>query len=270
VEALTYQGWALIRDDRVTEGARNLDRAVALDPDFPDVRVFRAVVASRAAEAAAARGDRPAAQAAYAEAASEIDRFFRNDPPEVAVQVLQQELLEFKIFLGLLDETSARCWADALASRGEDVALDQRLYDDLGTCSDAVLAASPDDTDARFTRALAHVGPERQDLASARSEVDRLLSVDPTDANGLLLRASLALAERRNADAGADLDVLDGMARPTASFLLGSPTDLRDVLERSEEAASGSTTTTTTTAPPVSGAVSTVPGAPVIPNAGGG
>jgi hypothetical protein len=184
--------------------------------------------------------------------------------------VLQQELLEFKIFLGLLDETSARCWADALASRGEDVALDQRLYDDLGTCSDAVLAASPDDTDARFTRALAHVGPERQDLASARSEVDRLLSVDPTDANGLLLRASLALAERRNADARADLDVLDGMARPTASFLLGSPTDLRDVLERSEEAASGSTTTTTTTAPPVSGVVSTVPGAPVIPNAGGG
>lgn len=267
VEALTYQGWALIRDDRVSEGAERLDRVVELDPDYPDARVFRAVVASRAASAAGAAGDREAARAAYLEAAEEIDRFYRNDPPEVAVQVLQQELLEFKIFLGLLEEATAACWAEALGSRGDGVALDQQLYDDLGACAEGVLATRPEDTDALFTRALAEIGPERQDLPEASATADRLLAVAPEDPNGLLLRASIALAEGRPDAARADLDALDALSRPTAAFLVGTPEQLRDVLDRAEGAAS----TTTTSSPSPSGAsVSTVPGAPVIPNASGG
>lgn len=232
VEALTYLGWALIRDDRVAEGARQLDRAVELDPDYPDVRVFRAVVAARAAEAAAARGDRASARAGFEQAAGELDRFYRNDPPEIAVQVLREELLEFKVFLGLLEPSTARCWATALGARGGDVALDQRLYDDLGVCADGLLAASPDDPDALFTRALAFIGPDRQDVRAALGLVERLLAVEPSNANGLLLRASLALAERRADDARADLDALSALPRPTASFLLGSPDELRRVLDR--------------------------------------
>ena len=72
VEALTYQGWALIRLDRIDEGAANLERAVEIDPDYADARVFRAVVAKRG-------GD-------YELAAAEIDRFYRNDPSPAAIQ----------------------------------------------------------------------------------------------------------------------------------------------------------------------------------------
>jgi hypothetical protein len=194
--------------------------------------VFRAVVAARAAEAAAARGDRASARAGFEQAAGELDRFYRNDPPEIAVQVLREELLEFKVFLGLLEPSTARCWATALGARGGDVALDQRLYDDLGVCADGLLAASPDDPDALFTRALAFIGPDRQDVRAALGLVERLLAVEPSNANGLLLRASLALAERRAVDARADLDALSALPRPTASFLLGSPDELRRVLDR--------------------------------------
>ena len=80
LEALTYQGWAMIRADRVREGAANFERVVELDPDYPDVRVFRAVVAARA-------GD-------HATAAAEIDRFYRTGPPPAAVQVLMNGKLK--------------------------------------------------------------------------------------------------------------------------------------------------------------------------------
>ncbi len=43
VEALTYRGWALIQSTLVDEGLTFLDRAVAVDPDYPDAHVFRAI-----------------------------------------------------------------------------------------------------------------------------------------------------------------------------------------------------------------------------------
>jgi tetratricopeptide (TPR) repeat protein len=43
VEALTYRGWALVQSTLVDEGLEFLDQAVALDPTYPDARVFRAL-----------------------------------------------------------------------------------------------------------------------------------------------------------------------------------------------------------------------------------
>ena len=57
LEALTYQGWAYIRDGRIQRGAANLARAVAVDPSYPDVRAFRAIVLVRAGESAVKAGD---------------------------------------------------------------------------------------------------------------------------------------------------------------------------------------------------------------------
>lgn len=43
VEALTYRGWALIQSTLVDDGLGYLDQAIALDPAYPDARVFRAI-----------------------------------------------------------------------------------------------------------------------------------------------------------------------------------------------------------------------------------
>jgi tetratricopeptide (TPR) repeat protein len=275
-EALTYRGWALVRDGRIREGTEAIDRAIELAPDFADARVFRAIVLARAGEAAARTGDAASARRAFEAAAAELDAFHRNNPPQVALQVLSQELLEFKVFLGLLDRPTGECWARTLSERRDDLSLDQAFYDRLGACLDGVLVAAPNDGDALVSRALTFLGPQTQDLPAARDRVERALAADPGDRNARLLRASLAVAERRLEDAEADLSELDGSRRPTASFLIGAP----DVLRRAVEAARRSASTTTqptadagppapvTTRPPVS--VSTVPGAPVIPNADGG
>jgi tetratricopeptide (TPR) repeat protein len=266
VDALTYQGWALIRDDRVEQGAKNLARAVEIDPDYPDARVFRAIVLARAGEAAARSGDTATARKSFTAAAAELDRFYRNDPPEVAVQVLTQEGLERKIFFGLLDAGTLGCWQQAASASAADKPIDQAFLDTLGRCLDGVLAATPDSTDAQLSKALSLIGPDRQDIPAARALVERILAADPKDSNALLLRTSLALAEGRLDDAGRDLDVLDGLPRPTGAFLIGTPEQLRGALD----AARSSATSTTSTSAPSGASVSTVPGAPSIPNAGGG
>jgi len=274
VEALTYQGWALIRAGEIERGSANLDRAVQLDPNFPDVRVFRAIVASRAGEAARQRGDVTAVREAYTRANDEIGTFYRNDPPQVAVQVLRTELLEFKVFLALLDPPAAACWSTVFTDRGDQLALDQALYDSLGVCLEGALQSNPDSVDVLVSRALAELGPERTDTVRANEFLDRALAVDPSSSNALLLRAAVALAERRVDDADAALASLQGLTWPTASFLVGTPTDLTSLSQRIRSATNGGSvappTTNLTENPSAGASVSTVPGAPVIPNAGGG
>ncbi|MFI5044668.1 MAG: tetratricopeptide repeat protein [Acidimicrobiales bacterium] len=257
VEALTYQGWAYIRDDDITEGGTVLARAVELDPNYPDARVFRAIVATRA-------GD-------FATAAAEIDRFFRNKPSQAAVSVLEQQGLERTIFFGSISPATAACWQEAAKDSSSDSGIDQAFLNQLGGCLDGVLATSPVDVDATFSRALAAVGPDSTDLPTARRLVDQILAAQPQNGNALLLRASLALAEQRLDDAQADLATLASLPRPSASFLVGSLDQLDAALSAARQQTSGSTTTApgpTDTDPQVS--VSTVPGAPQIPNVSGG
>lgn len=253
VEALTYQGWALIRLDRIDEGAQNLQRAVEVDPDYPDARVFRAIVASRA-------GD-------YELAASEIDRFYRNDPSPAAVQVLQSQGLEREIFIFTVSAPTRACWQRAAQSQQPDAADAAAFLDDLGACLDEVLAADPTDVDALVSRAYTTVGPDTTDLAPAVELARRAVAAAPEDANARLLAASLAFAQGRLDDAAADLAALDAAGWPTASFLFGSPADLRAELE---DAASSSTTVPTAPTT-VDGAGSTTTSVdPRIPNPDGG
>lgn len=269
VEALTYQGWAFIRDGQVERGARNLAEVVRVDPDYPDVRVFRAVALSRAAASAQRAGDDRTARESFLAAAAEIDRFYRNDPPQVAVGVLQQQGLERTVFFGLLDPQTVGCWQQAAAGSDASSSIDQQFLDRLGSCLDPVIAAEPASTDALLSKALTLLGPDHTDIAAARALTDRILVVDPQDANALLLEASMALAQDRLDEAGALLDRLASMPRPTGAFLIGPPEQVRDAIAARRRALAGSTTTSAPSSSPRS-ATSTVPGAPVLPNAGGG
>jgi len=212
VEALTYQGWAKIRLGEVLEGTRNLARAAELDPEYPDVRVFLAVVASRAGE--------------HERAAQEIDRFYRNAPTPAAIGVLRSQGLERDVFLQLLDDQTRACWQLA-AEADEDGFLAE-----LASCLDDLLAGDPDNVDALVSRTYAAVGPDTDDLADAVALAERAVAAAPGDPNALLVRASLAAAEERDDDAKEDLDALEDLRRPTASFLFGGPEQIRDAMGR--------------------------------------
>ncbi|HLU43120.1 MAG TPA: tetratricopeptide repeat protein [Microthrixaceae bacterium] len=238
LEALTYQGWAMIRADRVREGAANFERVVELDPDYPDVRVFRAVVAARA-------GD-------HATAAAEIDRFYRTGPPPAAVQVLRTQGLEREVFLELLDGDARACWVEAAGAvePGEETdeedgaATAAGFLGALGTCLDGVLEGRPDAVDALVSRAYALLAAGSGELDEGAAFVERALAADPDDPDALLLRASIAVADERPDDARADLERLEGLPRPRISFLVGGPEELRTLLEE------GAEETTTSTVPP--------------------
>jgi tetratricopeptide (TPR) repeat protein len=239
LEALTYQGWAYVRDDRVVEGSANFDRVVELDPTYADVRVFRASVAARDED--------------FATAAAELDTFYANDPSAAAVQVLQTQGLERAIFFGLLDEGTAACWQQAAQGEQASSELDQAFLDTLAVCLDGVLAAAPADVDALVSRALTELGPDAEDPAAAAEFAERAVVAAPADPNALLLRASLSARADRADAATADLATLEQLPRPTLSFLIGGPEDLRAFL-----ADLAAPSTTVTTAAPGDGAA-TVP-----------
>lgn len=255
VEALTYQGWALIRLDRIDEGAANLARAVEIDPDYPDARVFRAIVAARG-------GD-------HELAAAELDQFYRNNPSPAAVQVLQSEGLEREVFIFTVSGPTRACWQQAARAQDPDATDAAAFLDDLGACLDEALASDPTDVDALVSRAYTSVDPESQDLTSAIELAERAVAADPSDPNALLLRASLAFAQGRVEQVEADLAALEDLPRPTASFLFGGPEALREGLDRATSPAPGATTPGSSTSTTTPGQTTTsVDGR--IPNPGGG
>ena len=127
---------------------------------------------------------------------------------------------------------------------------------DLGECLDALLVAQPANIDALVSRAYAAVGPDRSGIDAAVDLAERAVLVAPQDPNALLLRTTLAIAQGRFDDAEADLAALDGLARPTASFLFGDP-------DAASEALMDARSAPETTNPP--------PGStPQVPNPDGG
>jgi tetratricopeptide (TPR) repeat protein len=247
-EALTYRGWAYVRDDRVEEGGRLLARAVEADPDYPDARVFSAVVAARA-------GD-------YERAADEIDRFYRNGPSPAAIQVLQSQGLEREVFVRLLEPRTRACWTVAAAGSGDDAeeggAPDPATFFGLlGQCLDRVIGADPDNVDALISRTYALLSAGGGSLTDGVALAERAVAAAPADPDALLMRASVALADGRPDDARADLDRLESLRRPLISIVVGGPEQLRAAIE--DAANAGSTTT-----------VPRRSGGPVLPNRDGG
>ncbi len=233
VEALTYQGWAKVRVEELDAARKNFDRVVEIDPEYPDVRVFRAVLATRSAD--------------FSAAAREISTFYANDPGQMAVQVLQSQALEQKIFFGLMAPTTAACWKTAAAGSEGKSQLDAKFYGDLGSCLDAVLAGTPQGTDALISKAFALVGSEAADPAKALELLDRAIAVDATNANALLMRASLRTAAGDVTGARTDLAILKNLERPTISFLTGGPADVEAVLDQADPAPMSTGTSPATT-----------------------
>lgn len=213
LEALTYQGWAMVRNDQPEEAQTRFDRVVELDPTFADVRVFRAVLAER-------NGD-------YTQAAEELGAFHRNNPSVVAQQVLESQGLEFGVFIGSLDDATLACWQSAATPE-----LNQAFLDSLSTCLDDVVAADSTNVNALVSLGLSQIGPEHTDVPRAVELVDSALAADPDNANASLFRGLLAMMENDWDTAQAQSERLASLSWPTLSFLIGTPADLEAAVEQ--------------------------------------
>ena len=100
------------------------------------------------------------------------------------------------------------------------------------------------DREAERARRLDLLGTSSLLLARTALSIppaERALAAAPEDPNALLMQGSLALGQGRRDEAAAALAALEDLPRPTISFLLGGPEELRRTLDSSS--AGGSTTT---------------------------
>ena len=214
VEALTYRGWAHVRSGDPKAGSVDFDRVVQIDPEYPDVRVFRAVVAKDAKD--------------FRGAQAELDTLYSLNPPQSLLLTMQDMGLDTEVAFGLLDPGVQRCWLDsqrflkAATSSSTTLAPGQALP---GTeaqlaCYDAVIAAHPDQVDALQTRAaFVYRALARDQAPSAIAGLDHALTVAPGDPTSLLLRAVLRFATGQTDGALADLTELrTGGKRPSALY----------------------------------------------------
>jgi tetratricopeptide (TPR) repeat protein len=221
VEALTYRGWLRYQLGDKDAAAVDFDTAIEFDPEFSDVRVFRAV-------AALDRED-------FTDAADELALFDASNPSPVAQQLVTQRQLRERIalatilpliesgepidfaaegislaqaqvagetFVQLADPATALAIFDgileadedhapALAWRGWTLALTaesgaEELFGDAERWLDASVASDPDYPDARVFRAFVFRRLDRLDEAAVELQAYEELGVFPSDMEGLI------------------------------------------------------------------------------------
>lgn len=253
VEALAYKGWLIRLEGDIEPAKVLLDDAVAIDPEYPDARVFAAVVAmdlGNADEAAShlavldtldappfvqqlvvSMGLRERVTAALAgEPIS--GGIFGTDP---AIVIRQRDALD-KVGPVMMVEnppsfaSTGFSVADVLDA-SEALASDGKLVESVQLV-DQVLAERPDDVEALAQRGWLITRTQNTELlAAGLSYLDRALELQPDYAYGLVYRAfSRQFAEDVDG-ARVDLEAFDTLEQKPADLVKlinGSP--LRQLL----------------------------------------
>ncbi len=220
VEALTYRGWSRFRDGDAKGATVDIDDAIAIDPDYPDARVFRASLYFNAGEI---------------DAAAEQLRVFDTLPsPPMMQQVLASQRLRERIALARVSPVFLVANPPALAGSGhtadevflaaQQLDVDGKAADELKLL-DVLVKADPADKRAVAYRAwvLARVGVAQKQasvISVAVADLDKVLRNDPTYAPALVFRAfTLHFGLGRTADAKADLAAFDALATKPADLV---------------------------------------------------
>jgi len=228
-EALTYRGWAKVRKGDLKGGQADFDRVVKLDPTFPDVYVFRAVVAKRSED--------------WSTAAKELDTFFSLNPPPGPVSILEQMGTEYEIRYRLLDPSVRACYDKAQAVLGAASTSssttttvapesgDDELVD-VFRCLDSVIEERPTDVDPLLLRGFLLATSGSAALApQAHQTLDRAVAVAPRDPTARLMRAAFLAENGDPTGAIADLDAMKDLGRPSVLYGLASADDIRAAAE---------------------------------------
>ena len=227
-EALTYKGWALVRQGKTDDGSKLFDRVLTVDPTYPDVHVFRAVVRKNAKD--------------FAGAQTELDTLYSLNPPQGVLSTMSQMGLDTEVAFGLLSPTVQPCWQQAedaaqelsrtQGSSGQSTSGATSKIEGAITCLSDVTAKEPDNLDALLASGYL-LGIAHADVLypQAKAALDHAVELAPRNATARLLRAALLNTMGDPSGALADLNALAPLGRTSPLFPIASPADIRKDVE---------------------------------------
>ncbi len=219
VEALTYRGWIQYQMGERAAAQADFDEAVAFDPEYADVRVFRAVAALDAER--------------YGDAADELAAFDQAEPTAVALQLVAERQLRERISVAQMAQLLAATDAvpdlaeagvdpNSAQLAGETYVQLERPADALRTF-DAVLAADPGRADTMawrgWTLALTAESGVTELFADALDWLDQAVAADANNPHARVFRAFVLRRLERPADAAQDLSAFDALDQQPPELL---------------------------------------------------
>ena len=213
VEALTYRGWLTARLGDPETGLIDLSEAVVVDPEYPDARVFSAILLDDAQR--------------FIEAAAQLAVFDSIDPPEEMLALVEQFDLRVSIAAGQIKqifdplEPGETVDLSGIGGSLEDVARAGALLSQLGdivlaqATFDAVLANDPQQLVAlvgkgQLARQLSKAEHPEIVARSMQALDDAVLLASPDEEPVIRLYRSDAWAAQGDFDAALeDLQVVD-------------------------------------------------------------
>ena len=200
-QAWAYRGWFRFRRDAADAEAAlsDLDEAVALDPGYPDARVFRASVRLRTGDTDGARDDLAAFDAA--------------DPPPAMDELVSAMGLRSDIVAAVLTapETPTLTEAGLDVDEATDAGIDLILRNELLAAAqvlESVLADSGDHVPALayrgYVTAVAAGEGDPDLVAQAGELLDRAVALDPDSPDARAIRATYRASLLDDATGAAD------------------------------------------------------------------
>jgi tetratricopeptide (TPR) repeat protein len=217
-EALAYKAWYLYLGAEESENDEEiealLDAAVASAPDYPDPRVFRAVLFTN--------------QQRYDEASDELEAFDAADPSPSMRQLVDQQGLRERALVGRLQSnTDTEISVEVYGVTAETMARAGQQLVNAGEAGlgiralGAALDTDPDNVTALVARgdllvvtgqqtAADDPGGADELIADGRASIERAVDVDPTSIPAQLSLLRVAVITGDSALVARQLDLLDG------------------------------------------------------------
>ena len=222
VEAFTYRGWLQYQSGDVEAALADFDEAVAFDPEYGDVRVFRAIVALDAED--------------YEAASNELAAFDRSNPTAIAQSLVRERQVRERIGIARMSELLAETPGelDLIDLEAEGVGLGEaqlagelfvQLEDPTQALRsfDSVLEAEPNNADALawhgWTLALLGESGQAELFVDAEEWLDRAVMADPDTADARVFRAFLFNRLDRVDEARDELAQFDLLDDPPADMV---------------------------------------------------
>ena len=234
VEAFTYRGWLQYQSGDVESAMADFDEAVAFDPAYGDVRVFRAIVALDAED--------------FETASAELAAFDASEPTAIAQSLVAERQVRERIGIArmseLLNSTPGDLDLIDLEAEGVGVAEAQlagelfvQLEDPTRALRsfDSIIEADPMNADALawhgWTLALLAESGEPDLFENAEDWLEQAVVADPNTADARVFRAFLFNRLDRQDEARAELAAFDALPEQPADMLsLLAQFGLREVL----------------------------------------
>ena len=218
VEARTYRGWIRYQQGETDLATSDFDEAISIDPEYGDVRVFRAIVALDSED--------------FEAASEEIAAFDASNPTPVAQQLVAQRQVRERIGVAriaeLLDESGGVPDLAAANIGISEAQLAGELFVELQDPQrairsfDAVLAVDAENADAMawhgWTLALLAESGVEDLFPDAVEWMDRAVEADPNTADARVFRAFVFNRLDRVEDARVELAAFDALPEQPADM----------------------------------------------------